>query len=162
MPNDHKTKPRLFISHGIVAENRKAKFEYEILSTITAGLVLKGSEVKSLRLGLCQLSDSYASLKNGELYLFNISISPYIHAKNFNSHKEKSHRKILVTKKEQKKLIGAVKEKGLTLVPLKIFFNGKGIAKVDLALARGKSKGDKRQTIKTREWQRQQQRLLKH
>ena len=153
-------KPQQYISHGRVAENRRARFDYEIISDLTAGLVLKGSEVKALRLGRCNLSDSYAGLKDGEIYLFNASIGDFSNARQ--KHEEKAHRKLLLTKQEQKRLIGAVKRDGLTLIPLEVFFSGRGFAKVKLALAKGKSQIDKRETIKTREWKKQQGRAIRH
>ncbi len=154
------TKQQHYISHGRVAENRRGRFDYEIISDLIAGLVLKGSEVKALRLGRCNLSDSYAGLKDGEVYLFNASIGDFGQARQ--KHEEKAHRKLLLTKQEQKRLIGAVKRDGLTLIPLEIFFNGRGFAKVKLALAKGKTEIDKRETIKTREWKRQQGRAVRH
>ncbi|MGI9461202.1 MAG: SsrA-binding protein SmpB [Alphaproteobacteria bacterium] len=157
--NKKATKPQHYISHGRVTENRRARFDYEILSHLTAGMVLKGSEVKALRLGRCNLSDSYAGLKNGEIYLFNASISGFDMARQ--KHEEKAHRKLLLTKQEQKRLIGAVKRDGLTLVPLEIFFSARGFAKVKLALAKGKGEIDKRETIKAREWKKQQGRALR-
>lgn len=159
MAKDRGKKTNQYINHGRVAENRRARFDYEILSDLVAGLVLKGSEVKSLRLGRCNIADSYAGLKNSELFLFNASIGDYGHARD--KHEEKRHRKLMVSKQEQRRLIGAVKKEGLTLVPLEIFFNDRGLAKVRLALAKGKTQRDKRETIKTREWKKQQGRLLR-
>ena len=143
----------------VIATNRKARFEYHILDTWETGIVLVGTEVKSLRDGKANLKDSYANVKNGELFLYHTHISPYSHG-NLNNHDPLRIRKLLMHKKEIKKLIGKVDEKGLTLVPLKLYFkNGK--AKIQLALAKGKKVYDKRQSIAKRDSERDLKRQLK-
>ncbi|MBE3598691.1 MAG: SsrA-binding protein SmpB [Limnochordaceae bacterium] len=136
-----------------VCENRKARHDYEILETVEAGLVLTGSEVKSLRLGRAQLRDSYARIKEGELFLHGAHISAY-QAGNYFDHDPTRPRKLLLHKREIARLAGRVAEKGLTIVPLRIYFNERGIAKVELALARGRKEYDRREAVARREQQR--------
>lgn len=143
-----------------VAENRKARYNYEILETFEAGIALQGSEVKSLREGKANIAESYASAERGEIYLINSSIQEYRQANRFN-HDERRPRKLLMHKREIARLIGAIEREGMTLVPLKLYFNDRGIAKVQLALARGKKLHDKRETEKKRDWNRQKARLLR-
>ncbi len=143
-----------------VAENRKARYNYEILETFEAGIALQGSEVKSLREGKANIAESYASAEKGEIYLINSSIQEYRQANRFN-HDERRPRKLLLHKREIARLIGATEREGMTLVPLKLYFNDRGIAKVQLALARGKKTHDKRETEKKRDWERQKARLLR-
>jgi SsrA-binding protein len=143
----------------IVCQNKKARYDYEILEVIEAGMVLLGTEVKSLRQGRAHLKDSYARVKDGELFLMQSHISPYSHAYHDN-HDPDRVRKLLVHKREIKRLQGKTQEKGLTLVPLKIYFkNGK--AKVELGLARGKRTYDKRETLKRKTEQRELERAIK-
>ena len=144
----------------LIADNRRARFDYEILDTYEAGIQLQGPEVKSLRAGRSSLSDSYATVERGELYLINAYIPEYREANRFN-HETRRPRKLLLHRREIDKLANAVQREGLTIVPLKLFFNPRGRAKVDLALARGKRAHDKRQTQKERSWQRERQRLLR-
>jgi len=144
----------------VVAENRKARHNYDIIETFEAGIALQGSEVKSLREGKANIAESYASAEKGELYLINSSIQEYKQANRFN-HEERRHRKLLMHKREIARLIGATEREGMTLVPLKLYFNDRGIVKVQLALARGRKKHDKREAEKEREWQRQKARLLR-
>ena len=143
-----------------VAENRKARFNYEILDDLEAGIQLQGTEVKSLREGRTNIADSYAGESGGELWLYNAYIPEYQQANRFN-HETKRPRKLLLHRREMNKLIGAVSQDGLTIVPLKMYFNGRGIAKVQLGLARGKKTHDKRETEKKRDWQRDKARLLR-
>jgi len=143
-----------------VAENRKARYNYEILEMFEAGIALQGSEVKSLREGKANIAESYASAEKGEIYLINSSIQEYRQANRFN-HEERRPRKLLLHKREIARLIGATEREGMTLVPLKLYFNDRGIAKGQLALARGKKQHDKRETEKQRDWQRQKARLLR-
>ncbi|MEX6507130.1 SsrA-binding protein SmpB [Jiella sp. M17.18] len=145
---------------NVAAENRKARFNYEIVDTLEAGLVLTGTEVKSLRGGKASIAESYATEEGGELWLINSNLPEYLQANRFN-HNPKRRRKILVHRSQLSKLAGAVQKDGMTLVPLRIYFNDKGMAKLLLALAKGKNAPDKRQTIKERDWNRQKQRLLK-
>ncbi len=143
-----------------IAQNRKARHEYIIESTLEAGLVLTGSEVKSLRLGRCSIGEAYAHEQGGELYLRGMHISPY-EAASRQIQEPLRPRKLLVHRRERVKLLDQVQRGGYTLVPLSIYFNARGIAKVELALARGKRKADKRQTEKKRDWSRQKARLLR-
>ena len=148
------------ISHGRIAENRKARFNYEIRDKIQVGLILKGTEVKSLRLGKASISESYAAETLGKICLINSNIPIYEAANNFN-HEPLRQRELLVSKKERNKLLGLIKKEGITLVPLYLYFNEKGIAKLDLGIAKGKRKEDKRETIKQRDWNRQKSKILK-
>ncbi|ORE95648.1 SsrA-binding protein [Stappia sp. 22II-S9-Z10] len=143
-----------------VAENRKARFNYEILEDVEAGIVLAGTEVKSLREGRTNIADSFAGETGGELWLYNAYIPEYQQANRFN-HETKRPRKLLLHRREMNKLIGAVSQDGLTIVPLKMYFNGRGVAKVQLGLARGKKTHDKREASKQRDWQRDKARLLR-
>lgn len=144
----------------IVADNRKARYSFAIESTIEAGLILMGSEVKSLRTGKATIAEAYAHAKDGEIFLVNSYISEYRMANRFN-HEPRRVRKLLVRKGEAQKLSIAVQRQGMTLVPLKLYFNRKGIAKIELGIARGKKIHDKRQTEKARDWDRQKGRLLR-
>jgi SsrA-binding protein len=148
------------ISTGLVAENRRARFDYEILDTVEAGIVLTGSEVKSLRKGRAQIAESYASPEGGEIWLINAHIDELTEANRFN-HNERRRRKLLLNRREANRLAGAVEREGNTIVPLRLYFNERGIAKLLIALAKGKNVRDKRDTQKTRDWQREKQRLLK-
>ena len=148
------------ISHGRIAENRKARFNYEIKDKIQVGLILKGTEVKSLRLGKASINESYAADTLGKICLINSNIPIYEAANNFN-HEPLRQRELLVSKKERNKLLGLIKKEGITLVPLYLYFNEKGIAKLDLGIAKGKRKEDKRETIKQRDWNRQKSKILK-
>ena len=144
----------------VVADNRKARFHYAIGETFEAGIVLTGSEVKSMRTGKANIGESYAGSRDGELWLFNSNISEYKQAGRFN-HAPKRPRKLLLHKRQIHKLIGAVEREGMTVVPLKIYFNDKGRAKVEIALAKGKKLHDKRETEKKRDWSRERGRLLR-
>lgn len=143
-----------------VAENRKARFAYEVLDTYEAGLALTGTEVKSLRQGQANIQESYASPEGGEIWLINSYIPEYLQANRFN-HEPRRRRKLLLNKKEMAKLAQAVEREGMTMVPLKIYFNDRGRAKLLLGLARGKKLHDKRETEKQRDWAREKGRLLK-
>jgi SsrA-binding protein len=147
-------------NYKVAAENRKARFNYEIGETFEAGIMLSGTEVKSLRGGKATISESYAGEKNGEIFLVNAYIPEYLQANQFN-HETKRPRKLLLHKAQVNKLIGAVQREGLTIVPLKIYFNDRGRAKVEIALARGKKLHDKRETEKERDWSREKGRLLR-
>ena len=144
----------------VVAENRKARFNYSIEDTIEAGLALTGTEVKSIRSGKTTIAESYADSKNGEIWLINANIPEYLQANRFN-HEPKRPRKLLLHKRQINKLIGAVDREGMTLIPLKLYFNERGRAKLLLAIAKGKKLHDKRETAKERDWKRDQQRLLR-
>ena len=144
----------------VVAQNRKARFNYEIGETFEAGIALTGTEVKSLRQGRATIAESYADTKDGELWLVNANIPEYLQGGRFN-HAPKRMRKLLLHRRQINKLIGAVEREGMTLVPLKLYFNDKGRAKVELALARGKKLHDKRETERKRSWERERGRLLR-
>jgi SsrA-binding protein len=144
----------------IVAQNRRARHDYIIEETLEAGLVLTGTEVKSLRQGRGSVAESYAAERGGELYLQNAHIPAYEAASRFN-HAPRRPRKLLVHRRELAKLIGQIRREGYTLVPLSIYFNPRGIAKVELGLARGKRKADRRESEKKRDWQRQKARLMR-
>ncbi len=140
--------------------NRKARFEYEILDTVVAGIELLGSEVKSVRLGKASLNESYAMIQRGEVWLENMQITPYEH-NTLETLDPKRSRRLLLHKSEIVRLQSKISEKGLTLIPLKAFFNPKGMLKIELGLARGKKLYDKRETIKNRDAERQLQQLKK-
>jgi len=144
----------------IVAENRKARFNYEIVDTYEAGLVLMGTEVKSLREGKANIAESYASDEDGELWLINSYLPEYLQANRFN-HEPRRRRKLLMSKREINRLRVAISREGMTLIPLKIYFNDQGRAKMELALGKGKKLHDKRETEKARDWNREKSRLLK-
>jgi SsrA-binding protein len=144
----------------LVAENRKARFNYDIEEKLEAGIALLGSEVKSLRTGKANIADSYAASEGGELYLINAHIAEYTQAGRAN-HEPTRRRKLLVHRREMGRLAGAIKKDGMTLVPLKLYFNARGIAKVELGLGKGKKLHDKRETEKKRDWDRQKGRLMR-
>jgi SsrA-binding protein len=144
----------------VVADNRKARFAYAIESTLEAGLALMGSEVKSLRSGKANIGEAYAYAKGGELYLVNAYIPECGMANRFN-HEPRRERKLLVRKGEGRKLAAAVQREGMTLIPLRLYFTPKGIAKCELGIARGKKLHDKRETEKQRDWQRDKARLMR-
>ena len=144
----------------IVAHNRKARFNYMIGETLEAGIALTGTEVKSLREGKATIAESYADSRGGEIWLVNANIPEYLQGGRFN-HAPKRLRKLLLHRRQLSKLIGAVEREGMTLVPLKLYFNDKGRAKIELALARGKKLHDKRETEKKRSWERERGRLLR-
>src|SRR5690349_25178890 len=144
----------------IAADNRKARFNYEIGEVFEAGVALTGSEVKSLRAGKATIGESYADARGGEIWLVNSNIPEYREANRLN-HTPKRPRKLLLHKRQINKLIGAVEREGMTLVPLKVYFNERGRAKIELALARGKKLYDKRETEKKRSWERERGRLLR-
>lgn len=147
-------------NNKVAAENRKARFNYEVLDTLEAGMVLSGTEVKALRLGQANIQDSYASFEGGELWLINSYVPEYLQANRFN-HETRRRRKLLVNKREMAKLAQSIEREGMTLVPLKIYFNDRGMAKMLLAVGRGKKLHDKRETEKQRDWNREKGRLLK-
>jgi SsrA-binding protein len=144
----------------VVVQNRKARFNYQLGETFEAGIALTGSEVKSLRQGKVAIAEAYADSRSGEIWLVNANIPEYLQAGRFN-HAPKRARKLLLHRRQINRLIGAVEREGMTLVPLKLYFNEKGRAKVELALARGKKLHDKRETEKKRSWDRERGRLLR-
>jgi SsrA-binding protein len=144
----------------VVADNRKARFNYQIGDVFEAGIALTGTEVKSLRQGKANIAESYAAARDGELWLYNSNIPEYQQASRFN-HPPKRPRKLLLHRREIHKLIGAIEREGMTLVPLKLYFNENGRAKIEMAVARGKKLHDKRETEKKRSWERERGRLLR-
>jgi SsrA-binding protein len=152
--------PSPFDKQKIVAENRRARFDYFVEDRFEAGIQLTGTEVKSLRVGEGSIAESYAAVEGDEIWLINSHIPEYSHGNRLN-HSPRRPRKLLLKGREIAKLQGAVTRQGLTLVPLSIYFNGNGRAKVELAVARGKKVHDKRETIKERDWKRDQARLMR-
>ena len=148
------------ISHGVAAQNRKARFNYAIKETIEAGIVLRGPEVKSLRSGRATLTEAWAGEREGELYLFNCYIPEY-QGGVLSRFEPRAPRKLLVKRKQRDQLLGAISRDGMSLVPLDIHFNDRGIAKVELGLGAGKNKADKRHAIAERDWQRDKARLMR-
>jgi SsrA-binding protein len=144
----------------VVADNRKARYQYAIDETLEAGIMLVGSEVKSLRSGKSTIAESYAYAKDGEIFLVNAYIPEYTQASRFN-HEPKRQRKLLVHKREANRLAAATQREGMTLIPLRLYFNPKGVAKLELGIAKGKKLHDKRETEKKRDWQRDKARLLR-
>ncbi|MGN7999997.1 SsrA-binding protein SmpB [Sphingomonas sp.] len=153
-------RPQEFDKVKTVAENRRARFDYFIEQVYEAGLVLTGTEVKSLRFGEGSIAEAYAEIKSDAVWLVNANIPEFSHGNRFN-HEPKRPRKLLLNERQINKLHGAVAREGMTLVPLSVYFNGKGRAKVELALAKGKKTHDKRETIKERDWKREQSRILR-
>jgi len=153
-------KHHIFEKHKVVAENRRARFDYHIEETFEAGIALTGTEVKSLRFGEGSIAESYAEVRNGEAWLVNANVPEFSHGNRFN-HEPKRPRKLLLNGREIDRLQGSVERKGMTLVPLSIYFNPRGKAKVELALAKGKNVADKRQTIKERDWKRDKARAMR-
>ena len=147
-------------SDGLVAENRRARFDYAVEDTLEAGIMLLGSEVKSLRNGKANIAESYASIEEGELWLINCDIPTYAGANQFN-HQPRRKRKLLVSKREKMRLSQAVERAGRTIVPLKLYFNERGFAKLLIGLATGKKRHDKRETQQKRDWQRDKARIMK-
>lgn len=148
-------------NYKVIAENRRARYDYAIEDDIECGMILEGSEVKSLRVNSANIAESYAAVEDGELWLINSYIAPYEQAKTF-GHEEKRRRKLMVSKRELARLWNETQRKGMTLVPLVMYFNHKGRAKLKIGIAKGKKIHDKRQTDAKRDWNRQKQRLLRH
>jgi SsrA-binding protein len=154
-------KPSSLIHSGLVAQNRRARYDYEITEELEVGLVLTGTEVKSLRHGRAQINEAFAGDKNGEMHLFNAYIAHYAQGNIFN-HEERRPRKCLLKKRQAKKLLGAIKQKGMTLVPIKLYFNERGVAKLLIGLGKGKKEFEKRDAIKERDWNRQKGDLMRN
>lgn len=148
------------LQKNVKIKNRKAKFEYEILDTFTAGIVLRGTEIKAIREGQASIAESFCEFSNGELFAINMTVQEYSHATHYN-HSPKSERKLLLNRSELKKLEKQVKSTGLTIIPLLLFTNDKGLAKLNIALCRGKREFDKRDTIKDRDSKRNLSRIKK-
>ena len=153
-------KPATFDKVKTVAENRRARFDYFIDEKFEAGIALTGTEVKSLRSGEGTIAEAYAEVRGSEAWLINANIPEFSHGNRFN-HEPKRPRKLLLHEREIERLQGAVERKGMTLVPLSIYFNGRGRAKVELALAKGKNDADKRHTMKERDWKRDKARIMR-
>jgi SsrA-binding protein len=153
-------KPATFDKKKVVAENRRARYDYAIDDVYEAGIALTGTEVKSLRFGEGSIAESYADVNEGEVWLINANIPEFSHGNRFN-HEPKRPRKLLLHEREVNKLFGAVARQGMTLVPLSIYFNGRGRAKVELALAKGRKAHDKREHEKEKDWQRERGRLMR-
>ena len=156
-----KSKSGMLSVNATIAENRRARFEYAIEETFEAGLALQGTEVKSMRLGQASINEAYAGEKNGEMWLFNAHVGEYMQAGTHLQHEPRRIRKLLLKKKEIHKLMGAASKEGYTIVPLKLFFDDRGIAKLLIGLGKGKQLHDKRETSKERDWNRQKQRIMK-
>lgn len=154
-------KPKSDPNYKVIAENRRARYDYAIEDDLEVGIVLMGSEVKSLRSGKSNIAESYASVDDGELWLTNSYIAPYEQAKTW-GHEERRKRKLLVSRKELSRLWNATQRQGMTLVPLVMYFNHKGLVKLKIGVAKGKKLHDKRATDAKRDWNRQKQRLLRH
>ena len=153
-------KPKDNPNYKVIAENRRARYDYAIEEDVECGIILEGSEVKSLRENSANIAESYAAVDDGELWLINSYIAPYEQAKTF-GHEEKRRRKLLVSKRELARLWNDTQRKGMTLVPLVLYFNHRGLAKLKIGIAKGKKNHDKRETQAKRDWSRQKQRLLK-
>lgn len=153
-------KPETFDKQKSVAQNRRARFDFFIEDKFEAGLALQGTEVKALRAGEATIAESYAEIRGGEVWLVNANIPEYSHGNRIN-HEPKRPRKLLLNAREVNKLFGAVEKKGMTIVPLSIYFNKTGRAKVEIALAKGKQNHDKRATTKDRDWKRDKARLMR-
>jgi len=147
-------------NYYVIAKNRRARFDYEIVETLEVGIVLTGSEVKSLRQGKASIHECFAGEMEGELYLFNAHIDEYKQAKHFN-HELRRPRKLLLHRRQKNKFLGAIRRKGMTLVPMSLYFNHKGRIKLLVGLGRGKKTLDKRETIKQRDWDRSRSRILR-
>lgn len=147
-------------NYRVIAENRRARYDYAIEDDVECGIILEGSEVKSLRVNSANIAESYAAVENGELWLINSYIAPYEQARSF-GHEERRRRKLLVSRKQLARLWSDTQRKGMTLVPLVLYFNHRGIAKLKIGIAKGKKIHDKRDTEAKRDWARQKQRLLK-
>lgn len=154
-------KPKTDPNYKVISENRRARYDYAIEDDIEVGIVLQGSEVKSLRVNTSNIADSYSAVEHNELWLVNAYIAPYEQAKTW-GHEERQRRKLLVTKRELAKLWQATQRQGMTLVPLVMYFNHKGKVKLKIGIAKGKKNHDKRATDAKRDWDRQKSRLLKN
>jgi SsrA-binding protein len=154
------TKTAATPNYKVIAENRRARFDYAIEDDLEVGIVLQGSEVKSLRENAANIAESYATVEDGELWLVNGYIAPYVQAKTW-GHEERRRRKLLASKRELARMWNATQRQGMTLVPLVMYFNHKGLVKLKIGIAKGKKTADKRETSAKRDWNRQKQRLLK-
>lgn len=158
--NDKK-KSGLISTSKTVGDNKRARYDYALEDTFEAGIMLTGSEVKSLRHGQCSIKESYIGAKDGEIWAFNINIPEYAQAPKHLQHEPQRARKLLLHKREVNKLMGATSREGYTIVATKLYFNARGMAKIEIALAKGKKLHDKRQTEKNRDWNRDKQRIIR-
>lgn len=156
-----KKKSGLISTNQTVADNRRAKFDYHLEDKFEAGLVLTGTEVKSLRHGQCMIAESHIAEKDGALHLLNAHIPEYQQASQLLQHEPRRPRKLLLKKREHDRLMGAVNREGYTIIPVRLFFDTKGLAKLEIALAKGKKQHDKRETEKKRDWNRDKQRIMR-
>ena len=161
MAKKRTSKSGLISTNQTVADNRRARFDYQIEEKFEAGIALTGTEVKSLRMGQCSLNESYVGPKGGEIFLFGSHIPEYSQAGPHLQHEPRRPRKLLLKKREMDKLMGAVSREGYTIVPIRVYFNATGLAKVEIGLAKGKKMHDKRQTEKERDWNKQKQRIMR-
>lgn len=161
MTKKPKSKSGLISTNQTVTDNRRARFDYAVEDKFEAGLVLVGTEVKSLRHGQAMIAESHVALKGAELHLLNAHIPEYQQASEHLQHEPRRPRKLLLKKKEHNKLMGAVNREGYTIIPLRLYFDAKGLAKLEIALAKGKKLHDKRESEKTRDWNRDKQRILR-
>lgn len=154
-------KSGMISTNQTVAENRRARFDYSIEDKFEAGIMLVGTEVKSLRLGQCSLNEAHIGPQKGEIWAFNVNIPEYQQASQGLQHDPKRPKKLLLKKKEVNKLMGSVQREGYTIVPLRLYFNDRGLAKLEIALVKGKQLHDKRETKKQRDWNKQKQRVMR-
>ena len=161
MVKKNKKSSGMLTKNVTIALNRRARYDFELLNEYEAGIVLHGTEVKSLRLGQASINEAYVKEQGDEIFLLNANIQEYSQAGRFFQHQAARPRKLLLNRREINKLIGAVQKEGLTIVPIKLFFDDNGLAKITIALARGKKEYDKRATEKTRDWNRDKSRILK-
>ena len=154
-------KSGLISTNATVADNKKARFDYTLEDTFEAGIMLAGTEVKSLRMGQANIKEAYVGPKDGEIWLWNANIPPYQQASEALQHDPKRPRKLLLHKREVDKLLGSVQREGYSIVPVKLYFNARGLAKLQIALAKGKKEHDKRETKKKRDWDKQKGRLMR-
>ena len=161
MAKQNRSKSGMLSVNALIAENKRARFEYEIEETFEAGIALVGTEVKSLRLGHASIVEAHVAEKKGDICLFNAHIQEYMQAGSHLQHEPRRIRKLLLKKREIDKLIGSVQREGYALVPIKLYFNERGLAKLLIGLGKGKKLHDKRETVKERDWSRQKQRIMK-
>ena len=161
MADGKKSKKGLISTNATVADNRRARFEYTLEDKFEAGLILTGTEIKSLRHGQCSINEGYVGPHKGEIWLFNAHIPEYLPAGRHLQHEPKRPRKLLLKKREVDKLLGAVRREGYTIIPTRLYFNARGLAKLEVALAKGKQLHDKRETQKNRDWNRQKGRIMR-
>lgn len=161
MAKKSKSKSGMISVNQTVAENKRARFDYILEDKFEAGIALTGTEVKSLRLGQASINECYVGPKHGDIVLFNAHIPEYQQAGKHLQHDPKRERKLLLHKKEIDKLIGSVQRAGYTIVPVRLYFNNKGMAKIEIALGKGKKEHDKRETVKERDWNKQKARLMR-